>query len=108
MWVIESAEDRLAICELIGLVRIGANTGVCTGARDGCSGKRRGTGGPRAAATVEQRAEAGDRRGGVCAWRCGARCGAPSRRDIEFDLPLAAGFAGGGERLCAGAGSTGG
>jgi len=52
---------------------------------------------------VEQRAEAGDRRGGVCARRSGARCGAPSRRDIEFDLPLATGFASGGERVCAGA-----
>jgi transposase-like protein len=30
-----SAEGRLAICELIGLVGTGANTGVCTGARDG-------------------------------------------------------------------------
>ena len=30
-----SGEDRLAVSELIGLVGIGANTGVCTDARDG-------------------------------------------------------------------------
>ena len=45
-------------------------------------------------------------RGGVCARCGGTRCGALGRRDIEFDLPLAAGFASGGERLCAGADGT--
>lgn len=39
---------------------------------------------------MEQRAEASDRRGGVCAGRRGPRGGAPGRRDGEFGLPLAA------------------
>ena len=51
---------------------------------------------------VEQRAEASDRRGGVCAWRRGAGRGTPSRRNIEIDLPLAAGFASGCQWLCSG------
>src|SRR5215471_19663327 len=47
---------------------------------------------PRTAPAVERGAEAGDRCGGICAWRIGERCGAAHGYCSWSDLSLAAGF----------------
>src|SRR5438105_12852477 len=61
----------------------------------------------RATSSMEHRAEAGDCDGGVRTGCSGARSGASGRRDVEFDLPLAPGSAGGSDWLCSGADGTG-